>query len=315
MPNPMMHRWRHWHRWRYWRHYGLAVVAAAAVVAVAWGRHSTPSPAQPETADALSVASVSPPTYQTFQHPQSLLHVVTIPNPQQFPLEVALADSLEPVDVLAQRHGAIAAINAGFFDPQNGQTTSFVLQAGQLTADPRQNQRLMGNPDLVNRLEQILNRSEFRRYRCADGYSYAIELHSTAPPEGCQLEASVGAGPQLLPQNTALEEAFIDYRTDGTVSRDALGSRFGNARSAVGIKPDGAVVLVLAAQQPGRPGLSFAEMAQFLQSLGVEAALNLDGGSSASLFFAGQTHYGRLDSQGNFVQRPVKSILWVNKSQ
>jgi hypothetical protein len=40
--------------------------------------------------------------------------------------------------------------------------------------------------------------------------------------------------------------------------------------------------------------------------------LNLDGGSSSSLAMAGQeTLWGKLDADGNRVERPVKSVLWL----
>jgi exopolysaccharide biosynthesis protein len=96
--------------------------------------------------------------------------------------------------------------------------------------------------------------------------------------------------------------------------RDALGSQSPNARSAVGLKPDGTVVLAIAAQrldQEAPTGLSFQELAEFLASLGVAKALNLDGGSSTGLYVEGQTTYGRLNDENQPVQRPIKSILLV----
>jgi exopolysaccharide biosynthesis protein len=44
---------------------------------------------------------------------------------------------------------------------------------------------------------------------------------------------------------------------------------------------------------------------------GAVQALNLDGGSSATLVYDGAVYYGRLKGAGEVVQRPVKSILWV----
>jgi exopolysaccharide biosynthesis protein len=60
-------------------------------------------------------------------------------------------------------------------------------------------------------------------------------------------------------------------------------------------------------------GLSLMELAKFLQGLGVVAALNLDGGSSTALYYQGKTIHGKIDSQGNGVERPVKSVLWAKK--
>jgi exopolysaccharide biosynthesis protein len=242
------------------------------------------------------------------------VHWVTVPDPVRYPVQVAVTETLTPVEAMAAQvcgtGGCAAAINAGFFDPNNGLTTSAVVIDDELAADPRQNPRLMENPDLTSYLNQILNRSEFRRYTCDGQIRYAITFHQDPIPAGCTLEESVGAGPQLLPESTAIEEGFFDPAT----GRDAIGSQSANARSAVGLTADGAVVLVMAAQVPGASpsGLSLPDLADLMAERGVVQALNLDGGSSSTLVVNGATHYGRLNQAGEWVQRPVKSILWVS---
>ncbi|PSR17148.1 hypothetical protein C8255_14130 [filamentous cyanobacterium CCP3] len=258
-----------------------------------------------------------PPVYETIRLPAATVHVVTIPDLVRYPVRVAVVDELARVDAIAAQvcepAGCVAAaINAGFFDPNNGLTTSYVVQAGALVADPSQNERLVGNPDLASYMDRILNRSEFRRYDCDGAPSYDITFHSDPVPAGCALVDAVGAGPQLLPQDTSVEEGFVD----SAAGRDALGSRSANARSAVGIKADGSVVMVMVAQVPGvsPSGMTMAEMAEVMGDRGVVKALNLDGGSSSTLIYQGTTHYGRLNSAGELVQRPVKSILWVENT-
>lgn len=255
-----------------------------------------------------------PPVYETVSLPAATVHVVTIPDPVRYPVQVAVVDELARVDQIASQvcsgEGcAAAAINAGFFDPNNGLTTSYVIEDGALVADPNQNERLIGNSDLASYMGRILNRSEFRRYDCDGTPSYAITFHQAPMPTGCALVDAVGAGPQLLPQDTSVEEGFIDR----TARRDALGSQSPNARSAVGLKADGSVVLVMVAQVPGvsPSGMTMGEVAAFMSDRGVTQALNLDGGSSSTLMYGGTTHYGRLNAAGELVQRPVKSILWV----
>lgn len=265
-----------------------------------------------EEANALS--EPVPPSYETIALPNATVHVVTIADPVRYPVRVAVVDELARVEQIAAQvcegEGCVAAaINAGFFDPNNGLTTSYVVQDGALVADPNQNERLVGNPDLASYMDRILNRSEFRRYDCGGTPSYAITMHSDPVPAGCVLVDAVGAGPQLLPQDTSVDEGFVDRAT----GRDALGSQSANARSAVGLTADGSVVLVMAAQVPGvsPSGISMAEVAEVMRDRGVTQALNLDGGSSSTLIYWGTTHYGRLNASGELVQRPVKSILWV----
>ena len=267
----------------------------------------------PET---VPEAPPKPPIYETVSLPAATVHVVTIPDPVRYPVRVAVVEELARVEAIAAQVcgaiGCVAAINAGFFDPNNGLTTSYVVQDGVLVADPSQNERLVGNPDLTSYMDRILNRSEFRRYDCDGTSSYDITFHSDPVPAGCALVDAVGAGPQLLPQDTSVEEGFVDP----AVNRDALGSQSANARSAVGLTADGSVVMVMAAQVPGvsPSGLTMAEMAGLMGDRGVVKALNLDGGSSSTLLYQGTTYFGRLNASGELVQRPVKSILWVENT-
>jgi exopolysaccharide biosynthesis protein len=208
---------------------------------------------------------------------------------------------------LAQSVQAVAAINAGYFDPQNQQTTSYVTINRQLVADPASNSRLMENPQLQPYLRQILDRSEFRRYDCSTGVAYAIARHSSDVPSGCTLVDAVGAGPELLPEVKARWEGFIDPE----VGRDAIGARQPNARSAVGISATGDVMVVMVAQTAPTGGLTLAQLAELLRSLGAQQALNLDGGTSSALVYEGKAMLGKLDESGQTTSRPVKSILAV----
>jgi hypothetical protein len=273
----------------------------------------------PPTAQTDSAAADnSPPTaqveltYQVHTVGHAEVHVVTVPPGDAYTLGVTLSEILLPLSEQAASVEAIAAINAGFFDPQNGLTTSFVTLAGALVGDPRQNPRLMDNPDLQNYLPAILDRSEFRIYACGPETRYEIVRHSHPLPPDCRLNAAVGAGPQLLPEDTSYPEAFVADNAAGERVRDALGSQTPNARSAVALTADGTVILAMAAQTDISPsGLTLSQMAEFLASLGAIAALNLDGGSSSGLYFDGTTAYGCRDSKGQWVMRSVKSILWV----
>ncbi|WP_088892141.1 phosphodiester glycosidase family protein [Leptolyngbya ohadii] len=254
--------------------------------------------------------------YQTYSLSQATAHVLTIPAGGEARVQVGVSPGVDSLENFAQSTGAIAVINGGFFDPANLMTTSYVVQEGQLAADPRQNDRLMQNPDLTPYLSQILNRSEFRRYQCGlqngSEVRYAIAPQNEPSPTDCQLVDAVGAGPQLLPTLTLEQEGFLTQE-NGTVIRDALGYDRPNARSAVGLTAQGDVVLVMVAKQPDNPasGVSLPALAEFMKSIGVTQALNLDGGGSSSLYYNGKTIFGSIDPEGNPVERSVKSVLVV----
>jgi len=67
------------------------------------------------------------------------------------------------------------------------------------------------------------------------------------------------------------------------------------------------------AQQPlsQTTGMSLTALADFMKTLGVEKAMNLDGGSSSSFYYEGKTFYGKVDDEGNPLRRPVLSVLLV----
>lgn len=260
--------------------------------------------------------SISPPIkilqYQSHSLPRSTVHTLFIPAGGDFVVTPALAPELDTLEGFAQKHQAAAALNGGFFDPANRKATSYVVLQGKQQADPRLNERLMNNPDLMPYLNKILDRTEFRRYQCKQTIQYDIALHSQLPPAGCQLIDALGGGPRLLPKITAVPEGFLAY-ANGEVIRDPLNSKQPDARTAVGITRDGNLIWAMVARKPGvsTAGMSLLELADFLKALGVEQAMNLDGGSSSSLYYQGKTFYGKVNEAGNLVRRPIKSVLLV----
>ncbi|WP_109007033.1 phosphodiester glycosidase family protein [Nostoc commune] len=285
---------------------GLILISLAMVLWLNF-RFSTPS--------IPTVTSLTPKTIRYFERtlPQSIAHILLIPANSKFLVTPALSQKVATVEEFAQKHRAVAILNAGFFDPANQKTTSYVVIQRKLVADPKENERLVNNFNLKPYLSQIFNRAEFRRYLCGKTNRYAIALHSQSPPAGCQLADSIGAGPSLLPELTLAKEGFVD----NTSKRDALGSNQPNARTAVGITRDGGVVLVMVAQKPSAPansGISLPALADFMKTLGANQAMNLDGGSSSSLYYNGKTFYGKVDLEGNPIRRPVKSVLLVQEN-
>lgn len=289
----------------------LGVLLTLGSCTVPPSRMTSSSRSMPTTAAAV-MTSERPLDYAVHALPEATVHTLMIPADSQFLVAPALSPTVDSLSAFAQQHGAIAVINAGFFDPQNQKSTSYVTLQGQLAADPKQNQRLVTNPALAPYLNQIFNRSEFRRYRCGQAFQYDITVHTAPAPQGCEVVDAIGGGPRLLPEDTSIQEGFVDP----TNGRDALGRAQPNARTAIGITATGDVVWVMVAQRsqaPGQSGLSLLQVAELMKTLGVEKALNLDGGSSSSLYYQGKTLYGKVDETGKRVSRPVKSVLLVQQ--
>lgn len=272
----------------------------------------------------LSIAFASSATggslrYQTIERAsdsigQYTIHAVIIPRNSGYLVSPSIAGDLQTIADFADDR-VVAAINGGYFDPVNQKTTSFVVENRQIIADPRFNERLVDNPDLKPYLRKIFNRAEFRRYDCGGITQYDIQLHFAPVPNNCTLIESLGAGPGLLPEDTSVAEGFVAYQ-NGEKIRDAIGNDSSNARSAVGITQAGDVILVMVAQQPDLPldsGISLNRLAQEMSDLGAVRAMNLDGGSSASLYYDGEAIYGKVDRAGNKIIRPIESALVVTK--
>lgn len=264
---------------------------------------------------------------ETKEFPQGTLYTLVVPASAPYKVEPGLSKTLARVDApvwqaLYPDKKPLYIINAGFFDPANALTTSFVFQKGSLTADPRRNLQLMENESIRPYLPKIFNRTEFRTYLCREERQYKtrydIVAHSVAAPPDCLLQSSVGAGPDLLPKVAGVEEGFVDYDAQGKVSRDPIGVCAKNARSVVGLTQAGDVILMMGAQKAAGPndsgyksGFTLDEMAGLLKARGAVKAMALDGGSSSSFVFQGKPYFGRLDQKGLLVKRPVKSVLVV----
>lgn len=112
------------------------------------------------------------------------------------------------------------------------------------------------------------------------GTPIAIE-QGTVPPELQQFPQALGAGPLLL--------------QDGRLVLDAAAESFSTAfarqaapRSAIARDRRGNLLLVAFGDRVGGKGPTLTETARLLQLLGATDALNLDGGSSASLYLGGE---------------------------
>jgi hypothetical protein len=256
---------------------------------------------------SVSTPSPAPPVrYERQEIPGAIAHIVIVPAGNGARIRPVVGDRVQTVDRFASQN-TIAAINAGFFDPANQLTTSFITLDGKLVADARTNSRMMDNPKLKPYLPQILNRSEFRCYRCGPDQRYGFSLHQQPAPAGCEIVEAIGAGPMLLPRNTAEAEAFTDAQT----GRDVIGVNQPNARSAIGLTAQQDVILIMVAQTQVGGGMTLVQVAELFKSLGAESAMNLDGGTSSALYYDKQLAYGKLNAKGIAEGRPVKSAIVV----
>ncbi|MEX0268362.1 phosphodiester glycosidase family protein [Leptolyngbyaceae cyanobacterium UHCC 1019] len=110
----------------------------------------------------------------------------------------------------------------------------------------------------------------------------SLQLESnTNPPELNRYPYLLGAGPLLI-QNSQI---VLDAKLEGFSNAFAMEAA---PRSAIAQTSAGQVLLVTAYKKLNGDALNLTEMTQILQQLGAINALNLDGGSSTTLYLGGQ---------------------------
>ena len=178
--------------------------------------------------------------------------------------------------------GSKLTINAGFFDPKNQKTISYIVTDRNISADPLFNENLFSNPILRQNIEKIVNRTEFRVVDCDGKRSYEIVPHKTSVDFACSIETSAQGGPLILPE-LKLEEEFFVLKKDGKVVRESASVLEKTARTIIGLKgqaPNQEIhILIITNENP----MTIYEVKTLCEKLGLDRAMAFDGGSSTSL--------------------------------
>ena len=123
-------------------------------------------------------------------------------------------------------------------------------------------------------------------------------------------QTAIGGGPVLLKSGNTVNswEAELLY---GDGADDKM-PEARHPRSAIGITTDGLLILFVCegrGMTDGVAGMTFAELAAVLKSLGCTDALNLDGGGSSCLLVQGSETIKPSDG----AQRPVSSVVILKR--
>lgn len=109
-----------------------------------------------------------------------------------------------------------------------------------------------------------------------------LQLESLSnPPNFLQYPHILGAGPLLIKNQQIVLDAKAEAFSQAFAMEQA-------PRSAIAQRADGTLLFVTAYKRLDGSSLTLFDMAQLLQPLGAINALNLDGGSSTTLFLGGQ---------------------------
>ncbi|CAD5971126.1 hypothetical protein PCC9214_03819 [Planktothrix tepida] len=108
-----------------------------------------------------------------------------------------------------------------------------------------------------------------------------LQLQSQTEPSDFQNYPNIlGAGPLLIQNRQIVLDAALERFNPAFQQQKAI-------RSAIAITPNNTLLILAVHNRPNGSGPSLAELAQILQKLEAITALNLDGGSSTSLYLGG----------------------------
>lgn len=243
--------------------------------------------------------------YIRFSQPEKGVYMVKINNAPDYVLEPVVVEELTTAkDLFNQDKKMRVLVNAGFFDPNNGKTISYVVKDKNIIEDPALNDALVSNPELAPHLDKILNRGEFRVLVCDDNSKkYDISYHNDEAEQGCSVQHSIQAGPILDDRMDLEKEYFIAKNDAGEIVRDSIGTAKKLARTAIGIDGIDVYLFVVTDKHP----MTIEELSAFMKKKGMKKALAFDGGSSTSF----ENGAVSISSQGDNLGRKVKSFLIV----
>ena len=183
-------------------------------------------------------------SYRIVEDPKGVF-VVEITNKKGEELIPFVVEELKINEEVYNETGAKLVVNAGFFDPKNQKTVSYVVINGETILNPQDNENLMNNIALQPYIEKILNRSEFRILEDENGkIVYDITPHNQEIAEGFKLKHSIQGGPMLLPE-LRLEEEFFILKRDGKVISESASSLHKYARTAIGIRENKVYLFII----------------------------------------------------------------------
>lgn len=205
-----------------------------------------------------------------------------------------------------QRAKAKLTINAGYFDPSNEKSISYIVTDRNTVEDPQLNQSLLSSAILRRNIDKILNRTEFRVVECSNGKRhYEIVPHKSSVDFGCNIITSAQGGPLIYPQLRLEEEFFVVKNSNGEIIRESCSVLHKTSRTIIGLKDEEAHILIITDNHP----MDLYEVQEYIKNLGWDRAMAFDGGSSTSMNYLKQ--YNITSIKGDGAGRSLKSFMIV----
>ena len=202
-------------------------------------------------------------------------------DPRKVRVQIARAASENParetVESIAIREGAIAAVNAGFFGLQDGRPTAMLKIAGRLLGGTTRARGAVGFAERGGKTELLFDRVTVHS---RDGV-YRTMMGTRATDWKRAPFAVSGAG-LLLWRGRTLSDWTDEKIAAGFDTTRHPRTVIGEGRGAIWL-------ITVDGRQPELSlGMSFTELQRLASRLGLDSALNLDGGGSTTMVAGGR---------------------------
>lgn len=246
------------------------------------------------------------------QYDNGIYHAVISGDKIKKQIEFVSSSNLITNKEAHNKSNSLFTINAGFFDPKNQQTVSYIINDYQTIEDPLFNQDLMFNPLLRKNMKSILDRTEFRVLDCDSKLKFEIANHTSKVDFLCSIKTSAQAGPQLLPTLRLEEEKFIIRDSNGNIIRESAQVLQKTPRTLIGLKtlPNNEQeihVFIVTNENP----MDIYEARDLCASYGLDSAMAFDGGSSTSMNYKKLNITSAQESENT--GRALKSFMIIKK--
>lgn len=241
----------------------------------------------------------------TCEFNDGIYHIVI---PEETCIEFVSSEHLKTNRQVFEETKARLVVNAGFFDPKNEKTISFIYNNGTLLESPMENENLIFNETIMDNWMKVSNRTEFRVTTRGGMLCYDITPHNKVYMG--RLIASAQAGPMLLPELQLEEEFFVVKDANGKVIRESASVLSKTARTLIGIKRGEVHIFVITNEHP----MNIYEARDLCLKYGMEKAMAFDGGSSTSLDYKNgdvEYHVTSIGIPTDDTGRKLKSFLVV----
>ena len=241
------------------------------------------------TSSTTSTSGAATITVRSYTQNDTVIHVADIYLADGQTIQSTLANNTYGKNVtdstsnMASNVGATIAINGDYY---GARTSGYVIRNGELLRD------VSAGDDQ----EDMVLWADGSMSIIAEGDYTARELLD----KGAMQVLSFGPG------------LIIDGKIS-VDSTDEVGKAMAsNPRTAVGYISDNHYVLVVADGRTSESeGLSLLQLAQFMETLGVSQAYNLDGGGSSTMYYNGEVINNPTTNGSTISERKVSDILYV----